>query len=127
MQNDQLTKVDEVAVTEEVQRRVVAPSYAVNENDEGVEFVIDLPGIERDEIDIEVEGRRLTLRTHAKPVEAPQGLTLVSQEFESADYERSFLFRVGLNAEQVTATFEHGVLRLAILRTQPERTKISVS
>jgi HSP20 family protein len=127
MNDSELTNVEEPEVAErEAQRCDVQPRYVLNEREGAVEIVVDLPGIARGEVELEVEGRRLTLRTHGVPAAEPTAAQLVSREFQATDFERSFVFRFELAADRVEAVLEHGVLRLTVARSKPERTRISV-
>src|SRR3981189_3073610 len=80
----------------------------------GDEFVIafDLPGVDRDAIDIDAERNVLTVRAAARP--APRGGPAVAQLSERplGVFSRQLFLGDALDAEHIDATYDNGVLVL---------------
>ncbi|MBD3689250.1 Hsp20/alpha crystallin family protein [Nanchangia anserum] len=74
---------------------------------------IDLPGVDADSIDIDVEDRTLSVRATRK---APQGADLqwVARERTSGTYARQLTLGYGVALDKVEATYADGVLTLSI-------------
>ncbi len=87
----------------------------VREHDDRYEVDIDLPGFDKDQVQLSLENGYLTV-TAAKEVEkdrAKKGKTL-RQERYSGTLQRSFYVGDALTQEDITAKLEHGVLSLGI-------------
>jgi len=75
-----------------------------------VEF--DLPGIDVDSIDLDVERNMLTVRAD-RP--AREGIEeLVAAERPRGVFSRQLMLGDNLDTERISASYEHGVLRLQI-------------
>jgi len=98
---------------------------AWRENDKFiVEF--DLPGIDVDSIDLDVERNMLTVRAD-RP--AREGIEeLVAAERPRGVFSRQLMLGDNLDTERISATYEQGVLRLQIpVAEKAKPRKISVS
>jgi len=89
-----------------------------------VEF--DLPGIDVDSIDLDVERNMLTVRAD-RPVR--EGIEeLVAAERPRGVFSRQLMLGDNLDTERISATYEQGVLRLQIpVAEKAKPRKISVS
>jgi HSP20 family protein len=102
---------------------LVAPRMEVAETDKNIEVSVELPGFERKDVDISLDGNVLAIRAERK----------VEQEQEQKDKkvhmtERSYgvFYRVlelpmAVDPSTVQATMSNGVLKIAI--PKPERTE----
>lgn len=74
---------------------------------------IDLPGVDAESIDIDVEDRTLTVRAARK---APQGedLQWLARERTAGTYARQLTLGYGVALDKVEATYADGVLTLTI-------------
>ena len=73
---------------------------------------VDLPGIDPKDVEVTVEGNQLTLKGERKAAhEAQEG---AYREVRYGSFVRTFLIPAGVKAEDVQATYRHGVLELAI-------------
>lgn len=86
---------------------------------DGDEFIvkIDLPGVDADSIDIDIDDRTLSVRAERKPVEMRQESEdnrWVSRERSYGSYARQLTLGAGLNLAAVQADYADGVLTLTI-------------
>jgi HSP20 family molecular chaperone IbpA len=91
------------------QRPRMAPAVDIYENADEVLLVADLPGVDKDSIDIRLEKGELTIE--GKRRKAPEGSALAA-EFRSLDFRRAFLVPRGINPEGIAADMANGVLRV---------------
>lgn len=107
---------------------------SVRRTDEGFEIDIDLPGLSRSDIDVEILSN--TLRVSASrevrnsssmysfipsPVNAAK-----NSEMNKATYEKSWSLPDGTNYENISAKYEAGVLHVEVPVKRPSKRKISV-
>ncbi|MBX3028582.1 MAG: Hsp20/alpha crystallin family protein [Chloroflexi bacterium] len=87
-----------------------------------------LPGIRPDEVDISVEGDVLTISAGSDTDTASETEGVRVREIRRGRVSRSVTLPQGVDASAATATFENGLLRLAIPKAQPvERVRIPVT
>ena len=85
------------------------PTVFVNENKDGYEITFELPGISKDDVDLHIENRTLTLKatTHYAP---PEGFTCNSCEFPICNYAVSLDLPEQADTATTKATVANGVL-----------------
>ena len=96
---------------------------------EGNEFVVavDLPGVEPESIDANVEQHVLTIRAERKDA-AGEGVEYIAAERPRGVFSRQLFLGETLDTENVTAAYESGVLTLRIPvaeKAQPRKIEIT--
>lgn len=91
--------------------RFFAPSVDIHEAEDGLVVVADLPGLEKDNIQISVEKDVLTIKATQK---AEPARTYVHREFEPTNYFRQFRLGSKINQANIGADYKHGVLTLTL-------------
>jgi len=79
------------------------------------EFVVELPGVSENELDITVHGDVLTVRASRK-LEKPEGLVGHRLERSSYEFQRSLSLPATVDAEQSKATLKDGILRVTMAK-----------
>lgn len=87
----------------------------------------DLPGVDPDSVDIDVDGQVLTVRAerNGSSVEDAKWLT---QERPRGSYVRQFSVGEGVDIDQISASYENGVLSIVIPvseKAKPRKIQIS--
>lgn len=106
--------------------RPAVPMDAVRRDDE-VRVWFDLPGVDADSIDLEVERNVLTLTAERRYAPA-EGDEVLARERRQGRFTRQLLLGDTLDADRVEATYEDGVLalRIPVAETAKPR-KVSVA
>lgn len=92
----------------------------VNETESTYMVKADLPGVNKDDIKVDIEGNRVTIAAETKRVEEEkQGGTVVRSERYYGQMYRSFALEQEVDDEKAEAHFENGVLQL----TLPKKSK----
>ncbi|MET8291802.1 Hsp20/alpha crystallin family protein [Streptomyces sp. NPDC005132] len=83
---------------------------------EGEEYVIalDLPGVAKDAIDIDVERNMLTVKAERRPAAKADDVQLELSERPLGVFSRQLVLADTLDTERITADYEAGVLTLRI-------------
>jgi HSP20 family protein len=82
--------------------------------DNALHFKADLPGMEPHDVEITVEGNRLTLRGERKAEHENKDGQYFHREVRYGSFERSFTIPEGTKAEEVQASYRNGVLELTV-------------
>lgn len=82
---------------------------------------VDLSGVALSEIGIEVSGRHLAI-TGERPVQETEGRVYQQVEIPSGPFRRVVELQVEVDADQASATYEDGVLRVELPLRDPDET-----
>jgi len=94
-------------------RRTFRPAVDIYEVETGLMLLADVPGATSEGVTITLERRVLSI--HAQAAEhAPEGHSLVYQEYEVGDFECQFTLSGEFDADRIEANLTDGVLRLTI-------------
>jgi HSP20 family protein len=99
------------------------PSVDVVESDEAVEVVAELPGVDVDDLDIQVTGSTLVIKGEKKAEydREEQNLQIVERAFGS--FTRTIPLAFQIDRDGVDAAFENGVLTVTIAKPADVVTK----
>ena len=98
---------------------------------DGDQYVLsaDLPGIDPSSVDLDVDGQLLTIRAERR-APASEQVKWLAHERPYGNYMRQFTLGNGVDAEKITANYEHGVLSVIIPmaeRAKPRKIRIGAS
>src|SRR4051812_10695472 len=94
-------------------RPAAMPADAYRNGDEFV-IVFDLPGVDKDAIDIDVERNVLTVRAERRPVNLGEQAQAQLNERPLGVFSRQMFLGDALDTEHIDATYDNGVLLLRI-------------
>ena len=104
------------------------PPIDVREREDRLEFTAELPGLKKDDIDITVEDRVLTLSGERKfeSTEEKNGYHRIERSY--GRFTRSFTLPHEVDQDNVKATFEDGLLTIEIPKSEEAKPrKIEIS
>jgi HSP20 family molecular chaperone IbpA len=110
---------NEVAKTETALRRIV-PASDIVEREEGFHVIMDLPGVTREMLTIEIEENELTVTGKAER-QADSALRRIHTEFGPVEFARTFTLTDMVDRDKVTASLSNGVLELYLPRAEAAR------
>ena len=108
------------------EEKFVVPTATMIEKPEEYELKIEVPGVGKEDAALHIEGKTLTLKTHAK-YQNPAGFKQVAAEFERSNYAISADLPEMADPKTLTAKLENGVLTVAIKKraeSQPKQVEI---
>jgi HSP20 family protein len=107
------------------------PAFDIEETDDAYILEMDLPGVRPEDVNIELRGGN-TLRITGRYTQRERTGTMRRQERrggdggEGADFEYDVILPGDVNADQIDATLELGVLRVRAGKTEPQPRRIPV-
>jgi HSP20 family protein len=106
-----------------------APPVDIYEDDQKLVLKLEVPGVKQEDLDIQVEGRTLTVRGERKFSNEEKKENFHRVEHRYGTFERSFTLPSTVDAENVKATYDAGVLQLELPKkaeAKPHQIKIGV-
>jgi HSP20 family protein len=88
--------------------------------------VIELPGVQRQDLNVELNGDILTVALTPSPSEEHPERTLLWSEFDIKPLTLRYRLPRGLNREALSATLADGVLTLEIPKVEPLKKRITI-
>ncbi len=100
-----------------------APAIDVSENDDNVEIRCDLPGVNKEDIDISVSGDLLTIKGEKQDEKEERESTYYRRESWSGSFQRSVSLPESVDADKAKAEMRDGVLHLTMPKREEEKRK----
>ena len=100
------------------EEKFAVPVATLSEKPKEYELKIEVPGIGKDEAELHIEGKTLTLRTHSK-YQNPAGFRPVATEFERVNYAMSVDLPELADPATLAAKMANGILTITI-KKRPE-------
>lgn len=97
------------------QERYVTPPVDIYETAGGLVVKADLPGVEKENLDLQVENNLLTIR--AKPTQTTAGEPIY-REYELVNFFRQFELNEKVDQSKISAELKHGVLTLQLPKAE---------
>jgi HSP20 family molecular chaperone IbpA len=123
----EVEKVEKSATTSPETDVVMQPAVDICEDTDGISLWVDMPGVSRDRLDIQVDRDTLVIEGHTQ-IDTPEGIKPIYADVRSTRYRRSFALSSELDTDQIEATMADGVLNLRIhKRAESKPRKIEVA
>ena len=99
------------------------PKVNVYEYDDKVGIVAEIPGLDKKQLNVEVEDGILTVSGDKHGVWEEEGAKVIRRELKASSFKRSFELGELLDGDNINANFKDGVLSIEIPKTVPEKPK----
>lgn len=104
-------------------RDVWVPMFEVRENGNSIKLIADLPGVKRDDIDINLVGSTLTVSGKREAEERRQDEQLHTFERSFGQFTRSFTLPDYVDLEHITSNLQDGVLTVVVPKSAQSKTR----
>ncbi len=122
----------EPATPEVLERReevTLVPPVDIYEDDEGITLLADMPGVMKEDLEIEVDKDVLTI-TGKVSTGLERGSKPLYEEFRGAEYKRVFTLGPDVDSSRIEARINRGVLRLFLPKLEevkPRKIEVKVA
>lgn len=106
----------------------VTPSVFVSERKDGYDITFEMPGVGKDEVDLNVENRTMTVRTNTTYT-PPADMECECREFPICDYAVSLDLPEQADTSTIKASVANGVLTAKVEKRaelQPRKIEVTV-
>ena len=93
----------------------LAPPADIFEDSNGINIVLDMPGVTRERLVVKADRNELVVEGEAS-IDMPEGMEAAYAEVRAARYRRSFVLTNELDSESVEASMKDGVLTIRVPR-----------
>ncbi|MBN8486178.1 MAG: Hsp20/alpha crystallin family protein [Burkholderiales bacterium] len=109
--------LDRVAVPACAETASRAPAIDVRETERGYVVNADLPGVAKEDVKVQIEGRRVNLSAEVRQgSEQREGERLLHRERSVSTFSRSFALPAEIDQAASAARLDHGVLTLTLVK-----------
>ncbi len=99
------------------------PKVNVYEYDDKVGIVAEIPGLNKKQLNVEVEDGILTISGDKHSTFEDEGAKVLRRELKQSSFKRSFELGEQLDGDNINASFKDGVLSVSIPKIEPEKPK----
>ena len=99
------------------------PKVNVYEYEDKIGIVAEIPGLNKKQLNVEVEEGVLTISGDKHSTFNDDGAKVIRRELKQSSFKRSFELGELLNGEDISASFKDGILSVSIPKTEPEKPK----
>ncbi len=99
------------------------PACEINESEKFYSISLDVPGLRKEEMEIEVKDDRLHISGERKSEEKAEKNNVLRSEKRYGKFSRVFTLPQHVNAEAIEARFENGVLDILIPKQEKTQSK----
>lgn len=94
---------------------VFNPDVDIYETQDELKLIADLPGVQKEDLDIDLNESTLTINAHVK--QSAQG-TLLYKEYDVGDYKRSFTISNVIDQSKIQAELKNGILQVVLPKAE---------
>jgi len=99
------------------------PPMDISETEDSILIRAELPGLEVSDIDVSIQGDRLTIKGEKKREEEKKGEHFHCTERFCGSFQRSLRLPTTVRTDKVEAKFEKGILAITLPKTEEGKTK----
>lgn len=100
-----------------------SPKVNIVENEKGYTISAELPGVSKDDIDIDLKDNTLSIKGEKKVESKDEKENYIRVESSYGKFERSFNVSDDIDRNSVNASFKDGVLTLVLNKKEESRPK----
>jgi HSP20 family protein len=105
------------------------PRISVSESDTEYQMLVELPGVDPADVNLEMQEGRLEISGEKKNDELGEGVSSVRDERQSGEFKRAFEFSKLVEPDQIQAEFKNGLLKIVLPKSEkilPRKINIKV-
>lgn len=99
------------------------PAVDIREDEQGFLIAVDLPGLTREEVQVQVKEDVLHVQGKREAQPLGDGEEMHRSERRFGEFERRFTMPENVRAEGIEAKFDHGVLRIRLPKQEEAQPK----
>lgn len=106
-----------------IEKESAFPKTDIKETSKAVKVIADMPGVNPENVEIEVDENYLTLKGKSEEEKEEKDEKVYRYERHYGEFQRSFVLPVKINPAKVTAEIKNGVLTITLPKTGEDKKK----
>ena len=98
------------------------PAVDIKENEKEFTFLAEIPGMNREDFEVELVGDTLVLRGKREEAKEEKVEGWIRKERHFGSFMRSFRLDAPVKADQIDAQYRDGMLRITVPKAEPVKT-----
>lgn len=98
------------------------PAVDIKETDEDFQFIVEAPGVNRENMEVELSGDVLVIRGKREEVKEEKDGFIRRERFQGAFY-RSFRLDAPVKEHEIHASYADGILTVRVPKAEPVKTQ----
>ena len=99
------------------------PKVNVYEYDDKIGIVAEIPGLNKKQLNVDVEDGVLTISGDKHSTFEEDGAKVIRRELKQSSFKRSFELGEQLDGGNISANFKDGILSISVPKVEPEKPK----
>lgn len=99
------------------------PSVDLSETKEAYKVKADLPGLNKEDIDLSFEDKTLTIKGERKDILSEEGENFYKKEISYGTFQKKIFLSQDVDPDSIKATYSNGVLELSIPKSEKTKSK----
>ena|SRR5947209_15400004 len=105
-------------------QKTFSTGWDVFETEQGYQVRFLLPGVKPEDVELTVDQNTLTLKgKFDSTIEQDKQVNWLVREIGSGSFERSITFPKAIDADQISTSYEHGILAISLPLSEVSRPK----
>jgi len=112
-----------------MESRLNFPPVNIHENENSFELELNVPGRNKEDFKVSIENGMLTVSFEKKEENKVEGQKTLRREFSYQSFKRSFNLDENIDADNIQAKYENGILSLTLPKkeqSKPAKKEISI-
>ena len=97
------------------------PKVNVYEYDDKIGIIAEIPGLDKKQLNVEVEDGILTISGDKHSAFESEGAKVLRKELKESSFKRQFELGELLDGDNISANFKDGILSISVPKTEPEK------
>jgi len=97
------------------------PKVNVYEYDDKIGIIAEIPGLNKKQLNVEVEDGVLTISGDKHSAFENEGAKVLRKELKESSFKRQFELGELLDGDNISANFKDGILSISVPKTEPEK------
>jgi HSP20 family protein len=115
--------LESLFTTDTIMGTTKSPAMDIAEHENELVVTAELPGVKKDQVKVTFDKGILTVDGQRKPSELPKDAEVLLNEMQIRDFSRSIRIDVDIDANNITAELEDGVLSVTLPKKEAAKPK----
>ena len=106
----------------DLENRLYQPLSEVRENEKEYKVSIQLPGVKKEDINIELDNNAMIITAESKLEDAKENENIHYSQFAYGKFKKTIEFEKDIDAEHSTCEYKDGILQISLKKLEEKKT-----